>query len=473
MTLAGNFAWLHRRRLHRRLRSRQHADASRPAHGADHRRALRRSRAARGRCRRGLAEKPLDRGEPCGDALARGGKMAARPRRRPRAVQDLLDLRFHRRRQYRPGDGRAARQFRRCDRAGDAGLSRNRPHRLSGQSVRRLGAAERKPAEGPSAQSDARFQSGAGAGAPEPDQGRASRSRNAHRAARTRFAHGSPISLRRASAQPLPMPCSTAISKPSAGSRWIIGCRSARPALGLVLPGRWSLPARSNRMRPPRVRTRPSAGRRPALPAVARRRRCSRSPTPKSHAGAASRSGTGRRGKEEARRALAWAGDRIGDGPILIACSSTPEEVAALQSRHGRDAAGHAIEQAMADIAEGFVLSGVRRLVVAGGETSGAVVDRLEFRLSCRRRNRCRSAGFARGRQQRRDAACPEIRQFRRTRIFFDALKLMRLSELFCGGLEHPAGVTDQTARPERPGCWLGSPNFALRHQPRRKINLT
>jgi uncharacterized protein YgbK (DUF1537 family) len=84
-------------------------------------------------------------------------------------------------------------------------------------------------------------------------------------------------------------------------------------------------------------------------------------------------------GKEEARRALAWAGDRIGDGPVLIASSATPEEVAALQSRHGRDAAGHAVEQAMADIAEGLVRSGVRRLVVAGGETSGAVVDRLQI----------------------------------------------------------------------------------------------
>jgi 3-dehydrotetronate 4-kinase len=48
-----------------------------------------------------------------------------------------------------------------------------------------------------------------------------------------------------------------------------------------------------------------------------------------------------------------------------------------LQARHGRDAAGQAIEQAMADIAEGLVQAGVRRLVVAGGETSGAVVDRL------------------------------------------------------------------------------------------------
>jgi 3-dehydrotetronate 4-kinase len=33
----------------------------------------------------------------------------------------------------------------------------------------------------------------------------------------------------------------------------------------------------------------------------------------------------------------------------------------------------------MADIAEGLVAAGVRRLVVAGGETSGAVVDRLKI----------------------------------------------------------------------------------------------
>jgi uncharacterized protein YgbK (DUF1537 family) len=82
-------------------------------------------------------------------------------------------------------------------------------------------------------------------------------------------------------------------------------------------------------------------------------------------------------GKGEIQRALQWANDRLGNGPVLIASSSTPEQVAALQARHGRDAAGHAIEQALADIAEGLVRSGVRRLVVAGGETSGAVVDRL------------------------------------------------------------------------------------------------
>jgi 3-dehydrotetronate 4-kinase len=83
-------------------------------------------------------------------------------------------------------------------------------------------------------------------------------------------------------------------------------------------------------------------------------------------------------GRNEARRALAWAQQRITEGPVLIASSSTPDQVAAVQSRHGREVAGHALEQAMADIAEGLVQSGgVRRLVVAGGETSGAVVDRL------------------------------------------------------------------------------------------------
>ncbi|WP_441252211.1 3-oxo-tetronate kinase [Tardiphaga sp. 71_E8_N1_1] len=82
-------------------------------------------------------------------------------------------------------------------------------------------------------------------------------------------------------------------------------------------------------------------------------------------------------GGAEVQRALGWAKERLGKGPILIASSSTPDQVTALQKRHGRDAAGHAIEQAMADLAEGLVRAGVQRLVVAGGETSGAVVDRL------------------------------------------------------------------------------------------------
>ena len=84
-------------------------------------------------------------------------------------------------------------------------------------------------------------------------------------------------------------------------------------------------------------------------------------------------------GREETQRALDWAADHIGKGPVLIASSSKPDQVFAVQAKHGRDNAGHAIEQAMADIAEGLVARGMKRLVVAGGETSGAVVDRLRL----------------------------------------------------------------------------------------------
>lgn len=84
-------------------------------------------------------------------------------------------------------------------------------------------------------------------------------------------------------------------------------------------------------------------------------------------------------GANEVQHALDWARPRLAEGPVLIASSSTPDQVAALQARHGRDAAGHGIEQAMAEIAEDLVRSGVRRLIVAGGETSGAVVDRLRI----------------------------------------------------------------------------------------------
>jgi 3-dehydrotetronate 4-kinase len=85
------------------------------------------------------------------------------------------------------------------------------------------------------------------------------------------------------------------------------------------------------------------------------------------------------KGKDEARRALAWARERLQSGPLLIASSATPDRVAALQARHGRDTTGRAIEDTMADIAEALVQAGVRRLIVAGGETSGAVVDRLQI----------------------------------------------------------------------------------------------
>ena len=75
--------------------------------------------------------------------------------------------------------------------------------------------------------------------------------------------------------------------------------------------------------------------------------------------------------------ALAWAEGKLGDAPIVIAASAPPEQVAALQRKLGREAAGALVEDTLASIAEALVARGVTRLVVAGGETSGAVVSRL------------------------------------------------------------------------------------------------
>jgi uncharacterized protein YgbK (DUF1537 family) len=82
-------------------------------------------------------------------------------------------------------------------------------------------------------------------------------------------------------------------------------------------------------------------------------------------------------GGDDVQRALAFAERHLGDGPVLIASSAPPEEVAQVQERLGRERAGAAIEEAMAAIAQGLVERGVRRLVVAGGETAGAVVGAL------------------------------------------------------------------------------------------------
>jgi uncharacterized protein YgbK (DUF1537 family) len=82
-------------------------------------------------------------------------------------------------------------------------------------------------------------------------------------------------------------------------------------------------------------------------------------------------------GGDDVARALAFAERHLDEGPVLIASSAPPEEVAKVQERLGRDRAGAAIEEAMAAIAQGLVAQGVRRLVVAGGETAGAVVGAL------------------------------------------------------------------------------------------------
>jgi uncharacterized protein YgbK (DUF1537 family) len=84
------------------------------------------------------------------------------------------------------------------------------------------------------------------------------------------------------------------------------------------------------------------------------------------------------RGEPVGEKALAWAKDKLGNGPILLSASDKPEVVKALQSKYGIEKSSHAIESTMATLAKGLVAAGVGRLVVAGGETSGAVVGALD-----------------------------------------------------------------------------------------------
>jgi len=78
--------------------------------------------------------------------------------------------------------------------------------------------------------------------------------------------------------------------------------------------------------------------------------------------------------------ALQWALTRLGDEPILIYSTASAGEVRAAQAVLGSQAAGEAVEDVLARITQALVEHGVRRLIIAGGETSGAVVRRLGVR---------------------------------------------------------------------------------------------
>ncbi len=73
--------------------------------------------------------------------------------------------------------------------------------------------------------------------------------------------------------------------------------------------------------------------------------------------------------------ALAWAREQ--DQAVLIYATSPADEVKAIQRELGVARAGELVERALGLTARGLFDSGVRRLVVAGGETSGAVVQAL------------------------------------------------------------------------------------------------
>lgn len=75
--------------------------------------------------------------------------------------------------------------------------------------------------------------------------------------------------------------------------------------------------------------------------------------------------------------ALTWARDKLPSGSILIYATAEPEAVRAVQAKLGVAKSGEIVEHALAAISKGLVDFGVKQLIVAGGETSGACVQAL------------------------------------------------------------------------------------------------
>jgi uncharacterized protein YgbK (DUF1537 family) len=79
-------------------------------------------------------------------------------------------------------------------------------------------------------------------------------------------------------------------------------------------------------------------------------------------------------------RILEWAIPRLAEVPVLVYATAPPAEVESIQASLGAERAAGLIEGAFQHLARALVKAGVRRLVIAGGETAGAVVGALGIR---------------------------------------------------------------------------------------------
>ncbi len=82
-------------------------------------------------------------------------------------------------------------------------------------------------------------------------------------------------------------------------------------------------------------------------------------------------------GIDVASEALAWAAPLLQNGPVLVYSTAESAAIKAVQSKLGVEEAGALVERTLAAVAKGLVALGVRQLIVAGGETSGACVQAL------------------------------------------------------------------------------------------------
>ncbi len=128
------------------------------------------------------------------------------------------------------------------------------------------------------------------------------------------------------------------------------------------------------------------------------------------------------RGEAVADQALAWAKDKLGNGPILLSASEPPDAVKALQTKYGVEKSSQAIEKTMAALAKGLVAAGVG----APGRGRRRNLGRRGRRArrdgaAHRPGDRSRRAMDRLGRRQAAPAGA-EVRQFRRARFLHQGL---------------------------------------------------
>ena len=78
---------------------------------------------------------------------------------------------------------------------------------------------------------------------------------------------------------------------------------------------------------------------------------------------------------------LKWLAAQHGNAKPLIYSSDDPAQVSLVQAKLGRETAGQIVETLLAGVAKSLPQLGYSRIVVAGGETSGAVVEALGIKV--------------------------------------------------------------------------------------------
>ena len=248
-----------------------------------------------------------------------------------------------------------------------------------------------------------------------------------------RFGRGDRRALRGACAtkasrsrSPTPSTTTTCCASARRSSDLPLVCAGSGLAIGLPRELRHlGLRARRRRCRRSRAFARSSraaARRRPTaqvarLPAMRRR-------------GAPGRSARARRRRRTMRWSagiVAWAassGPPRPSAPVLVYSTAPPQAVAAAQAKLGGHDVGARLERMLAAVARGLVESGARRLVVAGGETSGACVQALgvaRLRIGAPDRSRRALVPCRAGARCRRPAPGAEVGQLRRRRFLRSA----------------------------------------------------